>query len=241
LIKPQRLATFSPMQQNKKEQLLKEIRRAENRIHELQKIIKNKPKTPLDKKIFAGHWRFFRVRADILRSSIGQQIQTIVDACNTFRLGKKKDYDSFRGTTEIAILIGATPMTLFSQEQGLRSLSQQDFEGLPLSETQKKKWFLKVDRTLNAGSKNIVIPRYFPRIPPHMIEYAYKPAYITEINTPDGDAESELVQLHQFMTKTNGWDKLYGSHRDEWNLNIKKKKVLQNLQNQEQEEERDLP
>jgi hypothetical protein len=225
------------MEKNKKERLLKQILQAERRITELQKEAFKKPRVPLEKKIFAGHWRFFAVRADILRSSIGQQIEKIVQACNTFRLGKKKDPDSFRGTTEIVLPNPPNHSTLFSQNQGLHPISQQELDKLELSNTQKKKWFLEVTRTLKAGSKNIHIPRYFPQIPPHMLEFAYKPAYITEITIPDGDKESELIKLYQFMEKVNGWQKLHGNSKDEWDLNLsKKRKIEKTLQKEIVEE-----
>jgi len=225
------------MKKNKKNQELKTLHRVANRIHELQKEIRESPRTPLPKKLFAGHWRFFSVRSDILRSSIGHQIQKIVDACNTFRLGNKKKEDSFRGCTEIAVPMPPNHTTILDPNQGLKPLCQEELDQLELSPTQKEKWFLTVTKILRAGSKNIPIPKYFPQIPKHMLEFSYKTAYITEITEPDGEKESELIKLYRFMEKNKGWEKLHGSQKDEWSVSLAKKKQLKKIQEMEIHEE----
>jgi len=218
------------MLENKKTLQAKTFLEVERRIQELQKKIRQAPRIPLEKKLFVGHWRSYKVRADVLRSSLGLQIQKVVDACNTFRLGKKKDPDSFRGCTEI--LLDPTCPPIFTSGQHLQFLTKEDYEMLDLSASQKLKWFLERTRTLKVGTKNIFIPKYFPQIPGHMLEFTYKPAYITEVKLPNGDAESELVKLHQFMDTHKGWEKIHGNHKDEWSHSLEKKKILSKLSKQ---------
>jgi hypothetical protein len=86
----------------------------------------------------------------------------------------------------------------------------------------EKKWFKRVTKIIRAGPQNIPVDRYFPQIPRHMLEYAYKPAYITETNELDGKLESELRCLYAKMRASHGWEKLQGRHLDEWDLNLKK-------------------
>ena len=45
--------------------------------------------------MFIGFWRSFKVREDVLRSSIGLEVQKVVEACNTYWLGKTKAAKSY--------------------------------------------------------------------------------------------------------------------------------------------------
>jgi len=220
------------MLENKKNREFSQIRQAEKRIWELHKERNNMQRVPLDKKIFAGHWRFFAVRADVLRSSIGEIVGKIVEACNSYRFGDKKDPKSFQGSSEIRSILG-DQQTLFVADQYLRPLNQAEFEKLELTEGQKRKWFVQTTKQLSVGTKNIPIHKYFPNVPPHMLELTYKPAYITEVSIPDGDKETELVRLYQFMTKTNGWEKLHGHNRETLELNLSRKNSLEKVNRRE--------
>lgn len=224
------------MKKNKEQAKLSEIRRAEKRIFALQKEISNLPKEKLEKKIFVGHWRFLKVRADVLRSSIGEQVSKVVEACNTYCLGKKKETNSYKMTVEIPYAINGSMLhgSSFRQEgQGLRPLSQKEFENAGFPEHFERRWFNKQAITKSVGSKNLVAHRYFPKIPAHMLEFDYKPAYMVEATRAGGDLESELVQLYKFMNSNKGWQKLHGNYKDEWDLSVTKKKTLENMSKKE--------
>lgn len=228
------------MKKNTKEVKISELRKAEKRIFEIQKTIANLPKKKLDKKIFVGHWRFLKVRADVLRSSIGSQVAKVVEVCNTYCLGKKKYPDSYKMTVEVPYPINGSMLrgsVYRTPGQGLRSLHSKEFESAGLPEHFESKWFHKQEITKSVGSKNITHYRYYPKVPSHMLEFDYKPAYMVEAKQVAGDLESELVRLYQFMNANNGWSKLHGNHKDEWDLSLTKKKNLDNVLKKETLEE----
>jgi hypothetical protein len=230
------------MLKNKKELKISELRKAEKRIFELQKEISKLPKEKLDKKIFVGHWRFLKVRADVLRSSIGSQVAKVVEACNTYCLGKKKEPNSYKMTVEVPYPVKGSMLhgSSFRQEgQGLRPLSHKEFENAGFPEHFEKKWFHKQEITKSVGSKNLTNFRYFPRIPKHMLEFDYKPAYMVEASKAGGDLESELVRLYQIMNSSNGWSKLHGRYKDEWDLSLDKTKKLIRISKKEINQELD--
>lgn len=203
----------------KQEMREKTLRRAAARIAEIHLELAARPMTPLKNKIFVGHWRFFVVRRDVLRSSIGSQIQMVVSKCNHWVLGKRGIPSSYRSTTEVAL---STREAVFSQGQGLRSLGRVEWEASSFPDFFKKKWFLNIPRIIRAGTKNIEVDRYFPQVPPRMIEFAYKPAYMTASRLPDGDLETELRHLCALMEKTHGWEKIQGRNVDEWDMSLRR-------------------
>lgn len=228
------------MKLDKKELKLAELRKAEKRIFALQKEISNLPKEKLENKIFVGHWRFLKVRADILRSSIGNQVAAVVEACNTYCLGKKKEANSYRMVVEVAYPINGSILRggSFKQEgQGLKPLSSKEFEAANFPEHFEKKWFNKQEVTKSVGSKNLITYRYFPKIAKHMVEFAYKPAYMLEASKAGGDLESELVGLYKLMNSNKGWSKLHGNHKDDWDMSLDKKKTLKTIALKEIKEE----
>jgi hypothetical protein len=228
------------MKKTKEEAKLSEFRKAEKRIFALQKEISNLPKEKLEKKIFVGHWRFLKVRADVLRSSVGSQVAQVVEACNTYCLGKKKDSKSYRMTVEVPYPINGNMLngSSFRQEgQGLRPLSQKEFEKANFPEHFERKWFHKQIVNKSVGSKNLISYKFFPKVAQHMLEFDYKPAYMVEAKRAGGDLESELVRLYNFMNSNNGWSKLHGNHKDDWDVSLEKKKTLARLKDKEIREE----
>jgi len=218
------------MKRGSQESEEKKLRRIARRIDEIHKELQTRPSVPLKKKVFVGHWRYLSVRSDILRSSVGSQVKMVVDRCNNWVLGKKSVPSSYRASTEVAI---SATESGFTHEQGLRPLSREEWEAAEFPPHFEKKWFRRVPKIIRAGTKNIVVDRYFPQIPRHMLEYAYKPAYITETNELDGKLESELRCLYAKMRASHGWEKLQGRHLDEWDLNLKKIKHLDKEANRE--------
>jgi hypothetical protein len=212
------------------------IRRAARRIDELHYKVGRTEKIRLQKKMFVGHWRFLVVRADVLRSSIGTQVQQVVDRCNHWVLGRKKISDTFRCSTEVKT--GPSSSAHIS-EQYLRPLNAKKWEEAGLPEHIQRKWFETVTTYIRAGTKNIPIVRYFPKVPRHMLEYGFKPAYIEEVENPKPDVESELAKLYQFMRAHDGWTKLGQSHRDEWDLSLTRKRALDKLLSREAQGEDD--
>jgi len=220
------------MKPNKEESQLREFRKARERIHELNQLIATAPYSPLKKKIFAGHWRFFKVRADILRCSTGAQIQKVVNTCNHWVLGKKKDEKSYNTRCSTEMYCGGSTNT-YSSQQHLLPLSQEKFDAAEFPDFFKNKWFTVWKRTKSFGSKNIEICRYYPQIPRHMLEWGYKTAYITEEKPILGDYESELVKLYDYLSDNHAWSILNGNHRDDWDLSICKKRELEKISNRE--------
>lgn len=201
----------------------KDFLRAARRIDEIQKEIMSIPPRPLPQKILVGHWRYLKVRADVLRSSVGLQVSQVVRACNHWVLGKKKDPNSYRTSTEIPI---SSSSTSFFPEQGLRPLSQKQFTEAAFPEFFERKWFRVVEHIHRAGTKNIVVKRYFPKIPRHMLEFEYKPAYMEAEHIPSSELNAELKRLHDFMHGNHGWEKIAGRHADEWDLNFVRTRIL---------------
>lgn len=214
------------MRLSKKEQKMKQYIKAKKRLEELSNMISKTPLEKLDKKIFVGHWRYFGVRADVLRSSIGEDIQTIVDICNHWVLGKKKDESTYNCNTPYYTQFG------LNNGQYLESLSEEKFLEYNFS-SRIKKWFIVREYVWKLGTKNFTVKRYFPNIPKHMLEWRYKPAYITAVKTKVGDWESEYFRLREFMDRENVWSKIYGNHKDDWSLSLSKKKEINKLKEKE--------
>jgi len=217
------------MKPQKREEEYKKFIKMRDRIHEIYGLMRDLPYEPTEKKIFAGHWRFFKVREDILRSSIGAQVKMVVDKCNTWILGNKNDPDSYKqkiwSTGELR------------EYQALRSLSEKEFNESGFPDFFTRKWFVKEVTYKNVGTKNLEIIRFRPNIPPHMIEYAFKRAYKCAFKMLDGDLEGELDRLQRTMNNENGWAKIAGNNYDEWDRNEKKKKNMKKIARRELREE----
>lgn len=224
------------MRRDKKSSEIKELLRIKERIGHLNHEMRSQIPRPLPKKIFVGHWRHFSVRADILRSSIGTQVQQVVDACDHWVRGDKKDVRSFRANTEI--LMSAT-IAGYQGVQYLRPLNQDAWDMAGFPEFFKRKWFDVHVSYIRAGTKNIPCYKYFPKVPPYMLEFAYRPAYITEETIPDGDVASELQRLYDFMERERGWARLGERNRDEWDLSLTKKRMLKDIAKRETREAMD--
>jgi len=171
-----------------------------------------------------------------LRSSIGGQVQRIVDQCNHWVLGKKKDPTSYRCSTEIYYpysVHSESSGVSWQSEQGLHPINQNVWDQAGFPEFFKKKWFNLRKITRSYGTKNVVYYRYYPKIPSHMLEYGYKAAYITEVHPVNGDLESELKFLKDQFARRNGWQIIYGSYRDEWILNMDRTHTLEEIAKQE--------
>ena len=222
---------------NKKALALKELRRIKERMEEIQDKIWTLPRTKLPNRIFAGHWRYFGVRADILRSSQGEVIQRIVDACNHWVLGNKKDPKTFRCSTEVLCWgLGIYPNS-WQDGQWLRPLSQEQWDAAKFSEGIKKKYFRIGTFYHKVGTKNIPYFRYYPNIQEYMLEWKYKAAYIVEVGSKNGDLETEYHELRTIFDNNQGWTRLYGNHRDDWDLGWEKKKELKKIAAKELREE----
>ena len=222
------------MKPNPKESRIKQFIHAQHRINELHKLIRNAPDVKLKKPIFAGWWRFFKVRDDILRSSIGQQVKLVVDACNHWVLGKKNDPKSYENKCYTRVYCAYFGSTAVSK-QHLHPLSQEESDkcNFPNPVSFIRRWFDVEEKVRNFGSKNVIYRNYYPKVRPHMIEFAYKRAYITEEHCKVGDYESELAKLSQFMTDNHGWDALCQHNKDDWDYNLDKKKMLRDLNKRE--------
>lgn len=218
------------MRKTAKAEKMKELHRVSERIAEIHELLRKTPPVPLPKKIFVGHWRHFAVRADVLRSSIGSQVKKVVDHCDHWVLGKRRDPASYRTSTEV---YHSPSESGFQHGQGLRPLTQEQWDAADFPEFFERKWFRVTTRLIRAGTKNIPVKRYFPEIPRHMLEYAYRPAYATAAFEPNGALESELRRLYQIMDARHGWQKLEGRTADEWDLSLRKKKLREELVDRE--------
>jgi hypothetical protein len=218
------------MQDRKKANLLKKLRAASARIDELSRAPLQM--VPLKKRVFAGHWRHLTVRADVLRSSIGEAVASIVANCDHWVLGKKKEPKSYNCVTEV--LYGKN--TVCIPGQYLQPLSEEGAEKAGFSPSFLRKWFDKETTTINAGTKTFERHRYFPKVPAHMVEFTFKPAFIIEAHTPNPDRESELAKLYRFMDANDGWKKVGQTNRDEWSLSLHKKRTLEEIARREARE-----
>jgi len=200
------------MKKQKKEISLKHIRKVAERINELYRDMRG-ISVPLENKIFVGHWRHFKVRDDVLRSSIGEQVQKVVDACDHWVLGKKHSPKSYKARTEVGFGSGRDSFFTYIQDgQGLVSISQEQFDKENFPPFFRNKWFYVRELYRNYGSKNVVRYRYYPKVPDYMVEFAYKAAYVTEKFIPNGDAESELHYLKLWMEENNGYARYFGKN-----------------------------
>jgi hypothetical protein len=226
------------MKRTKKEEQLAKIRKAHERITEIWKLRANLKPTKLPKKIFSGHWRFFKVRDDIMRCSEGEQIAKIVAVCNHWVSGNKKKPESYRCSTEVMINPADpdSPST-WRNGQELLPLSQEEFNAAKFPDFFAKKWFAVQRNIHRAGTKVYERPRFFPQVPHRMLEFSYKTAYITEVTNPDPELDSELDKLYDFMDRVDGWKKIGESNkRDEYDLGLIKKKIKGRLLDKEAKE-----
>ena len=213
------------MKTTKKEIQLKEIRKVAKRIDELHYQIRNAPTEKLEKKLLVGYWKFLSVREDILKSSIGAQVKEVVEHTNQWYMGKTKKNEHFHPYTKT--------LEGLQKIHYLKPLTEKEFEETKMPEFFKKKWFKERTEYIRAGSSNIPQKVYFPNIPNRMLEYKFKKAFVEEVPIVNATAESELHNLNTFMETHNGWDKLFRNHKDDWDINLVKKKKIRRLQEKE--------
>lgn len=216
------------MRHHKKERKIKEMLKDNRECSEACKSLYRPKYEKLDKQIFAGHWRFFVVRADVLRSSVGQEIQQVVDLCNSWVLGHKKDPSSYDRKSWSAKVIGydenQQAVIEHVAEQLLRPIDEKRWKELNLSD-KIKQYFVQVTQTFY----NKTYIRYFPNVPSHMIEFGFKRAYITAVPVEDSEARSKRTLITNKQQREDADRKLGKSHRDDWDLNLSKKRKLNSL------------
>jgi len=196
---------------------LKKLRRADNELllictHELQ---------PLEKRMFIGFWRSFKVREDVLLSSIGLEVQKVVEACNTYWLGKTKASKSYERV--------ALTLAIQNKEQTLREMRYEELKELNFSESFIRKWFRTEIRHQFVRNKDTSYTSYIPKIDAHMLEFRYTREYINEVSIPLGDAISQENFLRNFLDKNNFYNILLGRLRMERTGNLTKKKIISKL------------
>jgi len=196
---------------------LKKLRRTDNELllictHELQ---------PLEKRMFIGFWRSFKVREDVLRSSIGLEVQKVVEACNTYWLGKTKASKSYERV--------ALTLAIQNKEQTLREMRYEELKELNFSESFIRKWFRTEIRHQFVRNKDTSYTSYIPKIDAHMLEFRYTREYINEVSIPLGDAISQENFLRNFLDKNNFYNILLGRLRMERTGNLTKKKIISKL------------
>lgn len=217
------------MKQDKHKLKIKKFRDTVKRLDELHDILWDLPTEKLKKKIFAGHWRFFVVRKDIMKSSIGIQIQQVLDVCNSWVLGHKKDPKSY-----FACHVDPIYGTVY--QQGLKHLNEKQWEKANFPAFFVK--FFKINETtVSYGTKNVTHKTYIPNIPMRMFEFKYKSAYYEDKPIIPGDVQGEYNKLRDFMHKNNGWAILNGAHKDDWDISFEKKKRIEKVVKKEIREE----
>ena len=117
------------MRPKKTSSKLKKLRRTVNQL----RLICSYDFQPLEKRMFIGFWRSFKVREDVLRSSIGLEVQKVVEACNTYWLGKTKAAKSYERV--------ALSLAIQNKEQTLREMKYEELKELNFSESFIRKWF----------------------------------------------------------------------------------------------------
>ena len=222
------------MQKNKKEEKLKKLFQVSERISAIYQLKKKLEPKKLNKPIPHGHYRYVTVRADVLRSSVGGQIQKIVYHCNHWILGDKKDSKSFEWP-HTEVLAGLNERG-YVRKQLLKPLSQSEWDQAKFPDFFEKKWFKVLISVKSFGSKNVTTKRYFPNVPEHMLTFEYCPAYIVAVSSVDGDLDSEEKKLRDLMDESNGYPRLYGKDKDEWSESLEKKRILNRLSKKEIEE-----
>lgn len=216
------------MQLNKKAEQIKEIRAADARIKELNQKDLTNIAEPLEKRLFSGHWRHLKVRQDVLRSSVGEAAAAVVAVCDHWVHGNKKDQKSFQCNTEV---FQDRTHSIYIPGQYLQPINQEKVDKAGFSPSFLRKWFDRKTESIKVGTKVIEKQYYFPKIPPHMVEYTHKPAYITEVTNKNPDTQSELARLYTFMDKTDGWKKLGDRQKSDFDRD--KKRILNRLHKKE--------
>lgn len=203
------------MKPDKYKDKLKEYRAAAERIGELYDLIWKLPPIDVSKeRIFAGDWRYFVVRKDILRSSLGETIQKIVDITQHACLGRRNDPKSYTRWNYRS--------NKYEDYQDLKDLSDKEYKSYNFS-TKESKYFRRIVEIRSFGSKNKEIHSWRPIIPEWMLEYAYKPAYMLETRDAGYELQSELDKLNDFMRRENAWEKMGKSNREwDWDLPFRK-------------------
>ena len=209
------------MRPKKTSSKLKKLRRTVNQL----RLICSYDFQPLEKRMFIGFWRSFKVREDVLRSSIGLEVQKVVEACNTYWLGKTKAAKSYERV--------ALSLAIQNKEQTLREMKYEELKELNFSESFIRKWFRTEIRHQFVRNKDTSYTCYISKIDAHMIEFRYTREYINELRIPLGDAISQENFLRNFLKKNNGYNVLFGRFREERDANLTKKKIISKLLDEE--------
>ena len=165
------------------------------------------------------------MREDVLRSSIGLEVQKVVEACNTYWLGKTKAAKSYERV--------ALSLAMQNKEQTLREMKYEELKELNFSESFIRKWFRTEIRHQFVRNKDTSYTCYISKIDAHMIEFRYTREYINGLRIPLGDAISQENFLRNFLKKNNGYNVLFGRFREERDANLTKKKIISKLLDEE--------
>ena len=222
------------MKPDKYDHSIKKFRNVSARIDELNKLLHTYPTQKLKKRRFEGYWRFFVVRKDIMRSSVGERLQKILDVCNSWTFGDKKNPKSFcrYSWRNYYNFWGIDEM----DEQYLKFLNQKEWDAANFPKGCEKFFRVHVE-TVNYGTKNVEVKKYYPDIPLWMLEFKYKAAYYEEEDVLPNELIGELNVLREFMHKNNGWEQLNGRHSDEWSACSTKKKIKERIHKKEMKDE----
>lgn len=219
------------MKPDKYNEKLKEYYAASKRINELYRSIWDLPRVDVSKdRIFAGDWRFFVVRKDILRSSIGENIQAVVDVTQSARLGRRDNPKSYLQYNYLT--------RRYEDSQELNPLSDKTYTNYNFP-AKVAKYFKKYTEIRSIGSKNIEIYSWHPVIPKWMLEYDYKRAYLLETRDAGYELQSELDKLQAFMRRENGYEKLCQSNYD-WEYHFEGKFLMEKVAKRDMREEVNL-
>jgi len=181
---------------------------------------------PLQKRIFAGHWRFVKVTDQALRTAVGLEVASVVARCTERRLGKKKYPKSFFTASETRSGAHLKPVS-----EWLLPLCEKDFGDGELPLSCRSKCFKSEIHSHKEGSKIMEHLVYTPKIPRWMIEFGHERHYHTEQWIPNGAALTEIDHVTKFLIQSGAFGLFHGRFIcDRWrDLSLVKKSILERL------------
>jgi len=193
----------------------KHLLKLERERSKLREEVRKLPERKLPHPIQHGWERTWAVRADILRSSIGESVQAALDVCNTIWLSN--DRNKFR--RRVYCMGGMS----FEEEQSLADIPAKKMEEhieAGLSQKIVREYFRCQTKTRSFGSKNIEDIFFSPVINRHYLEFKLQPHWHTHETIGGLELKARIEEIENHFERLNLWPKvdklLLGSTGRRW-------------------------
>ena len=175
----------------------------QRKLTKLREEVRKLPERKLPHPIHHGWERTWVVRADILRSSIGESVQAALAVCNTIWLSN--DRNKFR--RRVYCMGGLS----FEEEQSLADVPAKKMEEhieAGLSQKIVREFFRCQTKIRSFGSKNIEDIFFSPIINRHYLEFKLQPHWHTHETIGGLELKARIEEIENHFERLHLWPKV---------------------------------